>query len=121
MEGHSEGDNKPKPRLTEGHQLRCPGCEKLGHPFRDFKPMVVVEKYQDELFPVYCHVKYRGGCGHVFAPGDPWIIKAYLAGDLVPAERVTLLKQEVENLQARIAELESEKEGSNADERKVAA
>jgi len=23
-------------------------------------------------------------CGHVFSPGDPQIIAAYLAGDLVP-------------------------------------
>jgi len=69
------------PRLVEGNKLRCPNCEELGDLFRDFKPLKRSEKYRDELNMVYKH--YRG-CGHVFSPGDPWIIAAYLAGDLVP-------------------------------------
>ena len=55
-------------------------CEELGDLFGDFKPLERNEKYRDELNMVYKHRV----CGHVFSPGDPWIIAAYLAGDLVP-------------------------------------
>jgi len=73
-------DAPPKPRLVEGGKLRCPNCEELGELFGDFKPLARSEKYRDELNMIYKH----RGCGHVFSPGDPWIIAAYLAGDLVP-------------------------------------
>ena len=69
-----------KPLLVEGNRLRCPQCEKLGDLFRDFLALERNEKYRDELNMVYKH----RGCGHVFSPGDPWIIAAYLAGDLIP-------------------------------------
>jgi hypothetical protein len=71
----------PTLRLVEGNKLRCPKCEQLGDLFGDFKPLERSEKYRDELNMVY---KHQRGCGHVFSPGDPWIIAAYLAGDLVP-------------------------------------
>ena len=70
----------PKPSLVEGNRLRCPKCEELGDLFRDFRALERNEKYRDELNMVYKH----RGCGHVFSPGDPQIIAAYLAGDLVP-------------------------------------
>ena len=75
-----EPEAEQRPRLVEGNQLRCPQCEELGDLFRDFKPLARNEKYRDELNMIYKHK----ACGHVFSPGDPWIIAAYLAGDLVP-------------------------------------
>lgn len=72
---------EPNPaRLVEGNKLRCPKCEQLGDLFADFKALERNEKYREELNMVYKH----RGCGHVFSPGDPQIIAAYLAGDLVP-------------------------------------
>jgi hypothetical protein len=77
-------EHAPEPadplRLVEGNKLRCPNCEELGDLFGDFKPLARSEKYRDELNMIY---KCRR-CHHVFSPGDPWIIAAYLAGDLVP-------------------------------------
>jgi uncharacterized protein (DUF983 family) len=70
----------PKPSLVEGNQLRCPKCEQLGDLFRDFRALERNEKYAHELNMIYKHK----ACGHVFSPGDPQIIAAYLAGDLVP-------------------------------------
>ena len=78
----SEPGDAPRPSLVEGNRLRCPKCEELGDLFRDFKPLERNERYRDELNMVYKHI--RGGCGHVFSPGDPWIIAAYISGDLVP-------------------------------------
>lgn len=73
-------DETPRPSLVEGNQLRCPKCEQLGDLFRDFRALERNDKYSHELNMVYKHK----GCGHVFSPGDPQIIAAYLAGDLVP-------------------------------------
>jgi hypothetical protein len=70
----------PRPALVEGNKLRCPQCEQLGDLFRDFNPLERNERYRDELNMVYKHKL----CGHVFSPGDPWIIAAYVSGDLVP-------------------------------------
>ena len=75
-------DGAPRPSLVEGNRLRCPKCEQLGDLFGDFRPLERNERYRDELNMVYKHI--RGGCGHVFSPGDPWIIAAYVSGDLVP-------------------------------------
>ena len=75
-------DEASRPSLVEGNRLRCPWCEQLGDLFGDFKPLERNERYRDELNMVYKHV--RNNCGHVFSPGDPWIIAAYLSGDLVP-------------------------------------
>lgn len=47
------------------------------------------------------HRRDKGGCGHVFSPGDTWIIEEYLAGNLIP---LALLKEARE----RIVVLESE-------------
>lgn len=76
----SEPSDTPRPSLVEGNRLRCPKCEELGDLFRDFNPLERNERYRDELNMVYKHKV----CGHVFSPGDPWIIAAYLSGDLVP-------------------------------------
>jgi uncharacterized protein (DUF983 family) len=70
----------PLPSLVEGNQLRCPKCEQLGDLFRDFRALERSDKYAHELNMIYKHK----ACGHVFSPGDPQIIAAYLAGDLVP-------------------------------------
>lgn len=88
-----------KDRLVEGHKLRCPKCEELCDPFYHFKPLQFVAKYERELNRVLQHRRDRGGCGHVFSPGEPWIIQEYISGNLVPRQ---LLTQALE----RIAELE---------------
>ena len=69
--------------------MRCPHCEMLRNPLsdREFKRFDRNEKYAHELNVVYQCVKHTGGCGHVFSPGDQRILRAYLAGDLVPANR----------------------------------
>lgn len=79
-----------KATLIEGHLMRCPNCEQLRDPLnpREFKRLDRNEKYASELNIVYQCVKSTGGCGHVFSPGDQSIIRAYLAGDLVPAEHL---------------------------------
>lgn len=78
-----------KKRLTEGHMMRCPSCELLRDPLdqRQFRRLERNEEYADELNVVYVCVRHTGGCGHVFSPGDQSIIRAYLSGDLVPANR----------------------------------
>lgn len=70
--------------------MRCPNCEQLRDPVnqREFKRLDRNEKYANELNIVYQCVKSTGGCGHVFSPGDQQIMRAYLAGDLVPAEHL---------------------------------
>lgn len=72
--------------------MRCPNCEQLRDPLnqRQFKRLDRNEKYAHELNIVYQCVKSTGGCGHVFSPGDQNIIRAYLAGDLVPASHVEI-------------------------------
>jgi hypothetical protein len=86
--------------------MRCPHCEEDGT-MAAFKPLDLNVKYQHDLNPVYKHL----GCGHVFSPGDPWIIAAYLAGDLVPAEMVTALRETVNELRAVVAQMQSGSEG----------
>jgi hypothetical protein len=66
-----------------------------------FKALRLNEKYKHDLNPVYKH----SACGHVFSPGDPWIIAAYLAGELVPRETVVSLRETVEDLHALVAQL----------------
>jgi hypothetical protein len=86
----SSPDTDKKPTLVEGHLMRCPNCELLRDPTiaREFKRLDRNEKYVSELNVVYQCVKTTGGCGHVFSPGDQNIIRAYLAGDLVPASHL---------------------------------
>jgi hypothetical protein len=83
-----------------GGLLLCPHCEESGT-MAAFKALDLNAKYQHDLNPVYKHV----GCGHVFSPGDPWIIAAYLSGDLVPAEMVTALRETVNELRAVVAQM----------------
>lgn len=72
----------------------------------DFKALDLNEKYKHDLNPVYKHL----ACGHVFSPGDPWIIAAYLSGELVPAETVTALRETVGELRALVAQFKLEGE-----------
>lgn len=71
-------------KLVEGNKVRCPGCEVLCDPSYHLKPFARAAKYRQELNVVYQHRRDRGGCGHVFSPGEPWIVEEYLAGNLVP-------------------------------------
>lgn len=82
----------------EGNQLRCPGCEQLGQLGYNFSPLDRNERYRRELNVVYRHRKDRGGCGHVFSPGDIWIIEAYLAGDLVPRAMLEEAREVIDSL-----------------------
>lgn len=104
--------------LVEGSNVRCPNCEALCHPFRDLKPLQMVEAFKQELNPIYKHSKDRGGCGHVFSPGEPWIIEAYLAGDLVPVALLTEAKETIARLQALVDG--NVKSLDNAERREVA-
>lgn len=70
----------------------------------DFKALDLNPKYQRDLNPVYKHL----ACGHVFSPGDPWIIAAYLSGELVPAETLTALRETVNELRAVLAQMHKE-------------
>jgi len=96
-----------KSRLVEGNKLRCPNCEQLGDPFHHFQPLHFVEQYRHELNRVMRHRRDRGGCGHVFSPGDPWIIEAYLSGDLIPKELLKQSRQEIKDLRAEISKMRS--------------
>jgi hypothetical protein len=89
------------PRLVEGNKLRCPGCEALGDPFVNFRPLQRNERYARELNIVYVHRRDRGGCGHVFSPGDIWVMEAYLAGDLVPKQLLNEARELVAQLQGK--------------------
>ena len=94
-----EGSEAARPSLVEGNRLRCPKCEELGNLFGDFIPLERNEKYRDELNMVYKH----RGCGHVFSPGDPWIIAAYLAGDLVPRALLEEAKRKLKEGGVKVA------------------
>jgi hypothetical protein len=107
--GHNQA---PKPSIVLGNgQMRCPHCEEDGT-MGDFKALDLNEKYKHDLNPVYKHL----GCGHVFSPGDPWIVAAYLSGELVPAEMVTALRETVNELRTLTAQLKlgNRKEASTA-------
>lgn len=86
-----------------GGKLRCPHCEESGT-MAAFKALDLNVKYQRDLNPVYKHLD----CGHVFSPGDPWIVAAYLSGDLVPSEMVTALRETVNELRALVAQMKGD-------------
>jgi hypothetical protein len=89
-----------------GGRMRCPHCEEDGT-MASFKALDLNVKYQHDLNPVYKHLS----CGHVFSPGDPWIIAAYLSGELVPAEMVTALRETINELRAVVAQMKHPDEG----------
>ena len=95
--------------LSRG-RLRCPNCEQVGSYPGDFKALNLNEKYKKDLNPVYKHM----GCKHVFSPGDPWIISAYLSGELVPKQMLDALQQTVRELQAVVGSLPVPGEGRTA-------
>lgn len=90
---------EPKPSIVlPGGQLRCPHCEEVGRYPGDFISLSLNEKYKDDLNPVYKHKL----CGHVFSPGDPYIIQQYVTGQLVPRSMLEALQATVDKLQAAI-------------------
>jgi hypothetical protein len=86
-------------------RLRCPHCEQDGKIMADFKALDLNQKYKADLNPVYKHL----GCGHVFSPGDPLIMKAYLEGDLVPKAALTALQDTVAELRAIVDTINSDR------------
>lgn len=97
--------------LVEGNRLRCPNCLELGDVLVDFKPLDRPERFRDELNVIQCHLKSRGGCGHVFSPGDPWIMQAYLSGELVPKSYLREAKRAINELRTKLDEYEQNDEG----------
>lgn len=93
-----------QPTLVEGNQLRCPNCEQLGDPLVQFKPLDRSVKYEAELNVVQQHRRDKGGCGHVFSPGESWIMEEYLAGNLIPKTVMIELKRKIVELEAIINE-----------------
>lgn len=90
--------------VLHGGRMRCPHCEQVGKYPGDFKALKINEKYKRDLNPIYKH-----RCGHVFSPGDPWIIAAYLKGDLIPRAMLEPLRETIAELQAVVGELQSER------------
>jgi hypothetical protein len=81
--------------LSRG-RLRCPHCEQVGRYPGDFRALDLNEKYRRDLNLIYKHI----ACGHVFSPGDPWIIQEFLEGNLLPRSMLEDLQQTVDRLQA---------------------
>src|SRR3982751_6705162 len=110
----------PKRRLVEGNKLRCPHCGELGDPLYSFQPLEMSEEFKDELYLVQKHRRDRGGCGHVFAPGEPLIIAAYLSGVLIPRTALEEANKTIVELREQLSEakaiekLADRREGSHA-------
>lgn len=95
--------------LSRG-RLRCPHCEQVGRYPGDFRALDLNEKYKRDLNPIYKHI----ACGHVFSPGDPWIIAAFLEGDLVPRAMLEDLQYTVDQLQSIVGSIPIKGEGRTA-------
>lgn len=99
----AKGTESKTPSLSLGKgKFRCPKCKKEGDWFFHFRELELVEEHRRELNPVYKHLPWRGGCGHVFSPGDPQIMEAYLAGDLIPKSWLEEAKLEIEDLRTKL-------------------
>jgi hypothetical protein len=94
----------PVQSLVEGFQIRCPNCEQLRHPQRDLRRFERNERYALELNVVYQCKRDRGGCGHVFSPGDQRVILAYLNGDLIPKGHFKVAIGKIKYLEALLTE-----------------
>jgi hypothetical protein len=79
--------------VTADGKLLCPNCEQANH-VQWYKGLDKKIKYADELNQVYVCEQRRGGCGHIFSPGDHRVIVAYLSGQLVPRALVEELAEE---------------------------
>lgn len=86
MSSPAQGEQQRIP-LIEGFKLRCPNCQELRH-LNWYTAYDIPEAFKADLNAVYQCPHYKGGCGHVFSPGDPQIISDYLAGKLVPVEAI---------------------------------
>jgi hypothetical protein len=104
--------------VRPGGKLLCPNCEREGDILLDFAALERNPSYAKDLNPVYRCRKDRDGCGHVFSPGDPWIIQAYLSGDLVPREMLTAAMETLSELRATIS---SNDKPSDTERRTVSA
>lgn len=73
--------------LIEGGKLRCPNCGQVQH-LHWYRAFDRPAEFARELNVIYQCPTYKGGCNHVFSPGDPQIMEAYLSGKLVPVEAI---------------------------------
>jgi hypothetical protein len=89
--------------VTSDGKLICPNCEQAQYP-QWYKALDKKIKYDTELNQVYVCEQRKGGCGHIFSPGDHRVMIAYLKGDLVPKELVeqALEQGRQERLQAAV-------------------
>jgi hypothetical protein len=91
-----------KPSLVEGNNLRCPNCEELGDILVQFKPLDRSKKYESELNVIQQHRRDKGGCGHVFSPGDSWIMEEYLSGGLIPKSLLDKARSDIIELELEL-------------------
>lgn len=92
--------------LTRGNKLVCPGCLAEGDPLYHFKTLHMNPDFAHELNAIQIHRRDREGCGHVFSPGEPSILQAYLSGELIPRELLDNAKDKIQSLQDQVAELQ---------------
>jgi hypothetical protein len=62
--------------------MRCPSCEEFHHLFW-YVRLDQVEKYAMETNPIFRCPTYKGGCGHVFSPGDRSLLVQMLSAPAV--------------------------------------
>jgi hypothetical protein len=85
------GEPQTKKRaLVERGKLRCPGCGELRH-VHWYRVFDRPAEFQRDLNVIYQCPTFKGGCNHVFSPGDPDVMEAYLSGKLVPVELIPAL------------------------------
>jgi hypothetical protein len=89
--------------VRSGGKMVCPGCGKEEDVLVGFIVLQRNPEYERDLNPVYKHQRARGGCGHTFSPGDPWIIEEYLAGNLIPKSLLVAAQKTIEALEAALA------------------
>jgi len=90
--------------LVEGFMIRCPNCGQLRHPHRDLRRFERNERYAMELNVVYQCKRDRGGCNHVFSPGDQRVILAFLSGDLIPVSHLRVAVSKIRDLEQLLSE-----------------
>jgi hypothetical protein len=88
--------------LVEGNRLRCPHCLELGDILVHFRPLERPERFQNELNVIQRHLPSKGGCGHVFSPGEPWVMEKYLSGELIPKSHLDEAKIIIKELRNQL-------------------
>jgi hypothetical protein len=88
MQGPEQPEAQQPTVITPDGRMVCPNCEQEHH-VGWYKHCDIPQKYAGDLNQVYICQRSKGGCGHVFSPGDRELVgllKAYLEGRLVWTE-----------------------------------